>query len=38
MAQRYSPEPINLASKLSQFSQHWSPKVVAAMNDYEFKR
>ena len=25
---------INLAQKLATFSQHWSPRVVAEMNDY----
>ncbi len=29
--------PINLKSKLSKFSEHWSPKVIAEMNDYQFK-
>ena len=28
---------INLAAKFSQFSEHWSPKIIAAMNDYHFK-
>ena len=28
---------INLAQKLSKFSDHWSPKVIAEMNDYQFK-
>lgn len=28
---------INLKEKLSKFSEHWSPKVVAKMNDYQFK-
>jgi mannose-6-phosphate isomerase-like protein (cupin superfamily) len=28
---------INLADKLGKFSEHWSPKIVARMNDYEFK-
>jgi mannose-6-phosphate isomerase-like protein (cupin superfamily) len=28
---------INLHDKLSEFSDHWSPKIVAAMNDYHFK-
>ena len=37
MPRRYSDEPIDLASKLQLFSDHWTPKVVAAMNDYEFK-
>ena len=29
--------PINLQSKFELFSEHWSPKVIAAMNDYQFK-
>jgi mannose-6-phosphate isomerase-like protein (cupin superfamily) len=29
--------PIDLAEKLSRFSEHWSPKVVARLNDYEIK-
>lgn len=28
---------INLRSKLAKFSEHWSPKIVAQMNDYHFK-
>jgi len=28
---------INLSSKLKLFSKHWSPKVIAEMNDYQFK-
>ena len=28
---------INLEDKLSKFSEHWSPKVIAEMNDYQFK-
>jgi mannose-6-phosphate isomerase-like protein (cupin superfamily) len=28
---------INLAEKLAKFSDQWSPKIVARMNDYEFK-
>jgi mannose-6-phosphate isomerase-like protein (cupin superfamily) len=32
-----SPKPINFQDKLSRFSEHWSPKVVAEMNDYQFK-
>ena len=28
---------INLRDKLEKFSDHWSPKVVAEMNDYQFK-
>jgi mannose-6-phosphate isomerase-like protein (cupin superfamily) len=29
--------PINLKEKLSKFSDHWSPKIIAQMNDYHFK-
>lgn len=29
--------PINLQEKLSKFSEHWSPKIIAQMNDYHFK-
>ena len=28
---------INLREKLEKFSDHWSPKVIAEMNDYQFK-
>ena len=28
---------INLQDKFSKFSQHWTPKVIAEMNDYQFK-
>jgi mannose-6-phosphate isomerase-like protein (cupin superfamily) len=28
---------INFAEKLSKFSERWSPKIVAQMNDYHFK-
>ena len=28
---------INLRQKFSLFSEHWKPKVVAEMNDYQFK-
>ena len=28
---------INLEEKLKRFSEHWSPRVVAEMNDYQFK-
>ena len=30
-------EAINLARKLSTLEEHWSPRVVAEMNDYQFK-
>ncbi|QFF98888.1 cupin domain-containing protein [Psychrobacillus glaciei] len=29
--------PINLHEKLSKFQDQWSPKVIAEMNDYQFK-
>lgn len=29
--------PINLGDKFSKFSDHWSPRVIAEMNDYQFK-
>lgn len=28
---------VNLVDKLSRFAEHWSPRVVARMNDVEFK-
>ena len=28
---------INLSEKFAKFSDQWSPKIVARMNDYEFK-
>jgi hypothetical protein len=28
---------VDLAGKLSLFSEHWSPKTVAQLNDYEIK-
>ncbi len=30
-------KPINLNAKLSRFSDHWSPKIIAQMNNYHFK-
>ena len=30
-------EKINIKSKLKTFSDLWSPKVIAEMNDYQFK-
>jgi len=29
--------PIDLRDKLSTFAEHWSPRVVAELNDYQFK-
>jgi mannose-6-phosphate isomerase-like protein (cupin superfamily) len=28
---------INLQEKLLKFSEHWSPKIIAQLNDYHFK-
>ena len=28
---------INFKSKFQKFDDHWSPKVIAEMNDYQFK-
>mgnify|MGYP001453534719 CR=1 FL=1 len=28
---------VNIREKLSMFSEKWSPKVIAEMNDYQFK-
>jgi mannose-6-phosphate isomerase-like protein (cupin superfamily) len=30
-------KPINLREKLAKFSDLWSPKIIAQMNDYHFK-
>jgi mannose-6-phosphate isomerase-like protein (cupin superfamily) len=30
-------QSINLQEKLSKFSEHWLPKIVAEMNDYHFQ-
>jgi mannose-6-phosphate isomerase-like protein (cupin superfamily) len=30
-------EAINFADKFEKFSERWSPRVVARLNDYEFK-
>ena len=30
-------KPINLQEKLGKFADHWSPKIIAQMNDYHFK-
>jgi mannose-6-phosphate isomerase-like protein (cupin superfamily) len=32
-----SHHAINLAAKLTKFGEQWSPRVVAEMNDYQFK-
>ena len=30
-------QPINFAEKFAKFSEQWSPKIIAQMNDYHFK-
>lgn len=30
-------DPVDLAAKLALFAEQWSPRVVAEMNDYQFK-
>ncbi|GFD80545.1 cupin [Tenacibaculum sp. KUL118] len=30
-------DAINFKNKFSKFTEHWSPRVVAEMNDYQFK-
>ena len=30
-------KPINIKEKLSKFNAHWAPKVIAEMNDFQFK-
>ena len=30
-------QPVNFHEKLNLFSEHWSPKIIAQMNDYHFK-
>lgn len=30
-------QPVSFKDKLAKFSEHWSPKIVAQMNDYHFK-
>jgi hypothetical protein len=36
-AQRMSDIAINLVSKLTLIREHWSPRVIAEMNDVQFK-
>jgi mannose-6-phosphate isomerase-like protein (cupin superfamily) len=31
------PVPVNLREKLARFQEHWSPKVIAELNDYQLK-
>ena len=30
-------DKINLKEKLSKFTKYWSPRIIAEMNDYQFK-
>ncbi|MCB1644610.1 MAG: cupin domain-containing protein [Pseudomonadales bacterium] len=30
-------DPVNIKSKLALFDERWSPRVIAEMNDYQFK-
>jgi mannose-6-phosphate isomerase-like protein (cupin superfamily) len=30
-------EVVKLSDKFAKFSEHWSPRVIAEMNDYQFK-
>jgi mannose-6-phosphate isomerase-like protein (cupin superfamily) len=30
-------KPVNLADKLATFSERWTPKIIAEMNDHQFK-
>ena len=32
-----TPTAINLSEKLSLFTDHWSPKIIAQIDDYQFK-
>ncbi|HUF00207.1 MAG TPA: cupin domain-containing protein [Anaerolineales bacterium] len=32
-----SYQPINFQEKLAIFAEHWSPRIIAQMNDYHFK-
>lgn len=37
MIKKNELKPINLLQKCNLISDHWSPRVVAEMNDYQFK-
>lgn len=30
-------QPVNFHEKLDKFTDHWAPRVIAVMNDYQFK-
>lgn len=36
-AERGQCQTIDLAGKIAQINEHWQPRVVAEMNDYQFK-
>ena len=37
MEKKMEFKPINFQQKFAKFSDHWSPKIIAQMNDYHFK-
>ena len=37
MSEHARVDVVDLADKLGLFSEHWSPKVVAKLNDYDIK-
>ena len=37
MENRATGKAVNLQEKFALFTEHWAPKVVAEMNDYQFK-
>lgn len=37
MVEKVRYKSINIAEKLSMFSEKWSPKIIAELNDYQFK-
>ena len=37
MKNRTTGKAVNLQEKFALFTEHWAPKVVAEMNDYQFK-
>ncbi|HUN29535.1 MAG TPA: cupin domain-containing protein [Alphaproteobacteria bacterium] len=37
MENRATGKAVNLQEKFALFTEHWAPKVIAEMNDYQFK-
>ncbi|KIH83176.1 cupin domain-containing protein [Pseudomonas batumici] len=37
MTTSHPPSPVNFAEKLALFNEHWQPRIIAEMNDYQFK-